>query len=435
MKKAFTGIALAVTIAAVLAGCSDPGAGGSSSNASWPSETTSLKGVNLTLWAAQASNKIPSAVIKGFDKATGANVKVVTIPDPYEQGLLTKIATGDKPDIAFWAPTASSLASLNAKSNLQPLTGGPWIDKTKASLRNVTGFFDKTRYAALISSPAVLGVYYNKEAFAKAGIASTPKNISEMIADAKLLKEAGITPFYDMGGDKWGTQWFTQIELADAAKAGLWDRVNTNKEQFTGDTILGAISNYKSLIDQGLFNSDIKTGTFVDQGKSLLAGNTGMVVQINAFAGELQADASAAELDQKIGFFPVSESGDLAVTLPDQTNALVAFKTGDSKREAAARQLISYWLGGGYATFVKDQNSVSIEPSVATPSSVPKLQRDLTAAFANSIGGMQTLAVANPDLYLNIDDMIQGTKTPLQVAQATQTQFAQLAKAQGIAGF
>jgi raffinose/stachyose/melibiose transport system substrate-binding protein len=435
MKKAFTGIALAVTIAALVAGCSDPGAGTTTSSTTWPAESTSLKGVNLTLWAAEASNKIPTAVIKGFDKLTGADVKVVTIPDPYEQGVLTKIATGDKPDLAFWSPTPSSLASINAKTNLLPLTGAPWVSKTKSSLRNVTGLLDNTRYAALISSPSVLGVYYNKADFAKAGITSVPKNIPDMITDAKTIKAAGITPFYDMGTDKWGMQWFTQIELADAAKAGLWDKVNKNQEKFTDPTILNAIKGYKSLVDQGLYNRDIKTGTFVDQGKTLLSGDTAMVVQINAFAAELQADAPASQLNQDIGFFPVSQSGTVAVTLPDQTNGLVAFNTGNAKREAASRQFLSYLLGKGYGSFVKSQNAVSIEPSVPTPSTVPAIQKSLTAAFANSVGGMQTLAVANPDLYIYLDDMIQGTKTPLQVAQATQTQFAQLAKAQGVAGF
>jgi raffinose/stachyose/melibiose transport system substrate-binding protein len=48
---------------------------------------------------------------------------------------------------------------------------------------------------------------------------------------------------------------------------------------------------------------------------------------------------------------------------------------------------------------------------------------------------MQALAVANPDLYLNLADMITGTMTPEQVASATQDQFAQLAKVAGIAGF
>jgi len=48
---------------------------------------------------------------------------------------------------------------------------------------------------------------------------------------------------------------------------------------------------------------------------------------------------------------------------------------------------------------------------------------------------MQALAIANADLYLNLGDMIQGTKTPQQVTEATQQQFASLAKAQGAKGF
>jgi raffinose/stachyose/melibiose transport system substrate-binding protein len=48
---------------------------------------------------------------------------------------------------------------------------------------------------------------------------------------------------------------------------------------------------------------------------------------------------------------------------------------------------------------------------------------------------MQALAVANPDLYIYLADMIQGTTTPEEVAQQTQDQFAQLARAQGIEGF
>jgi raffinose/stachyose/melibiose transport system substrate-binding protein len=66
---------------------------------------------------------------------------------------------------------------------------------------------------------------------------------------------------------------------------------------------------------------------------------------------------------------------------------------------------------------------------------VPKALLDAAASLGDSVGSMQSLAVANPDLYLNLADMIQGTKTPQQVTQETQTQFAQLAKAQGLAGF
>lgn len=440
MKKAWKGAAaiavIATAAALVLTGCSDPGTStGSGATESWPAQSTKLDGVTLTIWAAQNSNKTADSVISGFEKLTGAKVKVVTIPDPYEQGIQTKVATGDKPDLAFWQPTASELTALNAKQNLQSLEGAPWVKNYTGNLGDMTGTLDGTRYAALVTTPAVIGVYYNKEVFAANGIGSTPKDWDEFIADAEALKAKGVDPFYEMGGDKWATQWWVQAQLADAAKDGLWDKVNKNEEKFTDPTIQSAIDNYQKLIQQGLFNSDIKTATFVDQGKALLDGKAAMAMQVNSFFGELQATSTTDELNQKIGFFPISPKGNVGTYIPDQSNALVAFKTSDGKREAAARQFLSYWLGDGYSDFVKAQSTVSLIKGVDTPSDVPTALQDVAKSLDGSVGSMQALAVANPDLYLNLADMIQGTKTPVQVAQATQDQFAQLAKAQGVKGF
>ncbi|MEA5118087.1 MAG: ABC transporter substrate-binding protein [Propionicimonas sp.] len=433
--RSLAAVAAAATLG--LAGCSDPGSGQQTgaAPASWPAQDTKLDGVTLTIWAAQNSNKTPDSVIAGFEKLTGAKVNVVTIPDPYEQGIQTKVATGDKPDLAFWQPTASMLTALNATTNLQSLDGAPWVDNYTGSLKDITGILDGTRYAALVTTPAVEGVYYNKEVFAQAGVTDLPKNWDEFSALGQKLKAAGVTPFFEMGGEKWATQWWVQVQLADAAKDGLWDRVNENKEKFTDPTIQGAISNYKQLIDDGLFNSDIKTATFVDQGNALLGGKAAMVMQVNSFFGQLQALADTDELNQKIGFFPISPSGNVGTFIPDQSNALVAFKTGDDKREAATRQLLSYWLGDGYADFVKAQNTVSLLSEVTTPDTVPLALQDVAKSLDSSVGSMQALAVANPDLYLNLADMIQGTKSPTEVAEATQAQFAQLAKAQGVKAF
>jgi raffinose/stachyose/melibiose transport system substrate-binding protein len=160
-----------------------------------------------------------------------------------------------------------------------------------------------------------------------------------------------------------------------------------------------------------------------------------MAVQVNSFFGQLQAKADAAELDEKIGFFPISPTGNVGTFIPDQSNALVAFKTGDADREAAARQLLSYWLGDGYADFVADRDTISLQDGVPTPDSVPQALLDAHASLGESVGSMQALAVANPDLYIYLADMIQGTTTPEEVAQQTQDQFAQLARAQGIEGF
>jgi ABC-type glycerol-3-phosphate transport system substrate-binding protein len=427
-------IGAAVVALLALTACSDPGAGDSpaaSGSGEWAAPDTKLDGVKLTIWAAQNSNTVPTKVIEGFQRATGATVRVVTIPDPYEQGIQTKVATGDKPDIAFWQPTASMLTALNAKANLQPLTDAPWLGRLDPALRDITGILDGTRYAALITSPAVEGVYYNREVFAANGVTATPKNFDEMLTLARSLKTKGVTPFYEMGADRWATQWWVQVQLADAAKGGLWERINTGKEKFTDPAVLDAIKKYQALIGEGLFNPDIRTAKFEDQGTALLDGKAAMVVQVNSFFGQLQAKADTATLDRRIGFFPIAPSGNIGTFIPDQSNALVAFKTGDAKREAAARQLLAYWMGPGYQEFVTDRNTVSLETAVASPAGVPKALLDVHASLPSSVGSMQALAVANPDLYLNLADMIAGTMTPEQVAKATQDQFTQLAKAAG----
>ncbi|KQR26334.1 ABC transporter substrate-binding protein [Microbacterium sp. Leaf151] len=440
MKKRFIATAALTTVAALaLAGCSDPGTGGggaAAGPADWPAQDADLSGTTLTIWAAQNSNTVPDSVVSAFEAATGATVDVVTIPDPYEQSVQTKVATGDRPDLAFWQPTASQLTALNASTNLQSLDGAPFIDAYTPELKDITGILDGTRYAALISTPAVEGVYYNKEVFAKAGITSTPTDWDSFLATARQLKAAGVTPFYDFGGGTpWATQWWVQVQLADAAKDGLWDRVNANEEKFTDPTIQGAIDTYQGLIQEGLFNADLKTATFEDQGPALLAGEAAMAVQVNSYFGQLQSLADTAELNEKIGFFPISPSGNVGTFIPDQANALVAFKTGDAAREAAARQLLSYWLGDGYADFVNAQKTVSLQSGVESSPEVPDALLAVSDSLGDSVGSMQALAVANPDLYLNLGDMIQGTQTPTQVAEATQAQFEELAKAIGTPGF
>jgi raffinose/stachyose/melibiose transport system substrate-binding protein len=366
-----------------------------------------------------------------FEKATGASVEVVTIPDPYEQSIQTRVATGDLPDLAFWQPTASMLTAINAPSKLQSLEGAPWIDELEPALRDITGILDGTRYAALITSPAVIGVYYNKKVFAEHGVTAPPANFAEMVDLGRKLKGEGVTPFYEMGGDRWATQWAVQLQLADAAKDGFWEKLNEGQESFESPVMLDAIRTYQGMVNEGLYNPDLVTATFEDQGDALMSGKAAMVFQVNSFFGQLQAKADTAELNDTIGFFPISPSGHVGTVIPDQSNALVAFRTGDATREAAARQLLSFWMGKGYADFVADRQTVSLKSGVDSPAGVPQALLDVHASLPDSVGSMQALAVANPDLYINLADMLAGEMTPEEVASTTQDQFEQLAKAAG----
>ncbi|WP_216404850.1 ABC transporter substrate-binding protein [Arcanobacterium phocae] len=447
-KKMWKSTAVVAMVAALsLAGCANNPTATSSDVADttatdyWPAATNKLDGTELTIWAAQTSNKIPAKVAEEFEKATGAKVKIETIPDNYESNVQTKVTTGDTPDLLLWQPTSSALAGFVAQDKLQVLDNAPFLSNYNKGISEAGGEIDGKRYAVLISSPDVEGIYYNKEVFEKAGITEMPQNWKEFIADAEKIRDANIpgveSPLFEMAGDQWGTQWAVNVQLADAAKDGLWDRINENKDSFEGPDILGAIKEYQRMFDDGLYNKDAGSAKFDEQTSALWEGKTAMTIQANGAFGAIQALAGNDKqaLDQKIGFFPISKQSTMGTSIPQQTGGVVAFKTGDDKREAAARQFLNFWMSDGYEAFVKDQNIVSVLSTVETPDSVPQALIDSAKSLENAQGSMQSLAVANPDLYLNLANMVNGTVTAEEAAKATQDQFAQLAKAQGVKGF
>ncbi|PPG18134.1 sugar-binding protein [Rathayibacter sp. AY1C6] len=436
-RTRFVVAALAASTALLLSGCA---AGGDLSSSSgeevpWNDPTASLEGVTLTYGGGAVADAGLKQVQDAFAEATGVTWKQVAYPAPYEQSLLTKVAAGDMPDLAAWQPTASSLSALQAERNLLPLDDAPWLDRLDPSVRDVSGILDDTRYAALVSSPSVMGVYYNKPAFESAGITSEPKNWDELIATAEKIKASGGTAFYEAGGAQWPTQWWVQVQLAEAAENGLWEDINTNKEQFTGPTITDAITNYNDLFAQGLFNSDYKTGTFENQAAALLSGDAAMSVQVNALLLQMQQTSTTEDIDANIGWFPISKDGSLATSIPDNKNGVVAFRTGDAEREAAAKQFLNFWLTTDYPDYLAAVKGVSIQTDVPTPDGVPEVASTIAASLGSSVGSMQSLAIANPDLYINLANMLQGTVTPEDVASTTQKQFEQFAKAQGAEGF
>ena len=445
-KRAAAVLATVAALSMGLAGCSNPTAQTDDTDTSaadyWPEATANLDGVELTMWVAQNSNKIPVKVVEDFEKATGAKVELETIPDPYEQNVQTKITTGDSPDLAFWQPTQSMLAGFIAQDKLQKLDDAPWVDDYTDGIADAGGVVDGTRYAALVSTPPVMGVFYNKKVFEAAGVnAEDITGWDAYVEAAKKIKDANVegveSPLFEMGGSQWGTQYSVQIQLAEAAQDGLWDRVNSGEETFSDDTIQTAVDNYKALFDEGLYNKDAGSAKDTDEAAALWEGKTAMVICVNSLFNQVAALASndKAALDETIGFLPLSSEGNIGTVIPEQNNSVVAFKTGDDKKEAASRQFINFWLTEDYENFVKDQGVVSVIKDVETPDNVPQALLDSAAAVSNSVGSMQSLAIANPDLYINLADMINGTKTPQDVTKATQDQFAQLAKAQGAEGF
>jgi raffinose/stachyose/melibiose transport system substrate-binding protein len=437
MQKSLTGAVAGCVLALAVAACSNPGTPASTSEPSGAVDPTApVHGVTHTFWTAQNSVSEPKQVITAFEKATGATVNTVVVPDPYESNFPTKLASGDRPDLAFWQPTQSTLPFVNPAQNLLPLDNEPWI-KLLGGTEQSLGQVDGHRYAAVVTSPAVLGVYYNKADFTKAGITTMPRGYDELLADARKIKQAdqGVAPFFEVGGDKWPLQWQVQVQLTDLPPS-FWAALNQNKDSWTNPTIVNAISRDKSqVLDAGLAQADYRTGTFTDQGTAVMNGSAAMALNVTSLQSEIQAAYSTAQMDQAIGWFPVANSSAQAEYSPDQTNGVVVFNTGDTARENAARQFIDFWLTTDYASYLASAKVVSVEPSVPNPAGLPQTAIAQATALPKATGVFQVKALTAPDMHLDLADMIYGTKTPQQVAQACEDQFTQVLRARGVSGF
>ncbi|WP_454051771.1 hypothetical protein [Cellulomonas sp. Marseille-Q8402] len=92
-------------------------------------------------------------------------------------------------------------------------------------------------------------------------------------------------------------------------------------------------------------------------------------------SSNLLTQYDAQEIDDTLGWFPISGEGTVATTIPDNKNGIVVFRTGDAEREAAAKQFLTFLMTDYYPTFIEDGGLVSIEPDVENPETVPQAWR------------------------------------------------------------
>jgi multiple sugar transport system substrate-binding protein len=146
-------------------------------------------------------------VVKDF-QATHPNIKVTVKPGQDDSKVTQAIGAGNGPDIGLSYSTdiVGKFCSSGAWIDLNQYIKRDNVDlnKLNATTRQYTEF-DGKRCAMPFLADAY-GMFYNKDMFAKAGIAGPPKTLDELTEDAKKLtvknangslKTVGFLPLYD----------------------------------------------------------------------------------------------------------------------------------------------------------------------------------------------------------------------------------------------
>ncbi|MEU1012960.1 ABC transporter substrate-binding protein [Streptomyces sp. NPDC005890] len=197
--------AFAVSVSAVLLTAACTGQTGSGATDD-PSKDTTINFWHA--WSAPNEVKAVKSLVAGFENAhPNIHVNIVgnMTDDKINQALR---AGGDKaPDVisSFTTNNVGKFCSSGALVDLNPFFEKSGIDPEKTFPKPMNEYtrFDGDRCTAPLLGDAY-GLYYNKTAFEKAGIARPPKTWSEFAADAEKLtirqgdgyKQLGFMPNY-----------------------------------------------------------------------------------------------------------------------------------------------------------------------------------------------------------------------------------------------
>lgn len=231
------GAALVAGLTALCLAASGCTAGGGASQSG--KVTITLAGPNQ--WNDNASSFGPAweDLVARFEKAEpNITVKTTVLPlAQFSQTISTQLAAGTAPDLVFnQAPHKPSQVVALDKYLSQPNPYVPgnrhWMDifnptyfGPDATLaRNTAGNFEWVPFNLVI-----FGLYYNKDAFHKAGITAPIKSVGDLMRDCGKLKSAGYTPLAMDNG------YLGQLVTADTIESMLLAKYADQLNQYAAD--------------------------------------------------------------------------------------------------------------------------------------------------------------------------------------------------------
>ncbi|HVN53042.1 MAG TPA: extracellular solute-binding protein [Anaerolineaceae bacterium] len=151
----------------------------------------------------------------------------------------------------------------------------------------------------------MVGCWYNKALFSKAGISNPPATWSELLEDVKKLKAAGITPIALGAGDKWPAAfWWEYLAVRNGGQAAF-DAAASRKGAFSDPPFVQAGKKIQELTALKPFQNGFLGATWPDEATTLGNGKAAMDVMGQWGPGAFN-DYSADKkgIGDNLGWFP-----------------------------------------------------------------------------------------------------------------------------------
>ncbi|MER5425199.1 extracellular solute-binding protein [Streptosporangium roseum] len=352
----------------------------------------------------------------------GVVIKNVPIEnEAYKARLTTLNQSGKTPDI--FATWGGGVLKQQADAGLAKDVSAevaPWIGTmTPASLQAYQ--FDGRTYA-VPADIGMVGFWYNKALFAKAGITAPPATWAEFLDDVGRLKAAGVTPIALAGKEKWPGHYYwaylaMRIAGLDALKQAAADH------EFGGPGFVEAGRQLKALVDLGPFQKGFLGASYnTPDGQAATMGNGKAAMELMGQWAPVVQKEAGKDLGDDLGFFPFPavDGGKGLVTdafgggggyavgqdAPAEAVDFLKFISQIGNHREAVESGAVLPVVKGAEDAVKDPNLGAVAKALG---SATGFQLYLDQAYPPAVGQEVNDSVA---------ELIAGRKTPEQVAQA-----------------
>ena len=381
-------LASAIAIALVLSGCS------SSSN---DSAATSDAPVTITLWHNLGDTQNAEATKALTDAYTAAHPNVtfelVSQPgDNYFALLQAAAVSKNGPDLALMWTGLFALKYKSYLTNLKGLVSDAALAR-EGSLEWTADNFDAASgpYVMPLDRQFYIG-FYNKDAFAKAGVSAVPTTWNELYAACGKLKSSGFTPIvYVNGGQSLGALYYpwydaSYIAIGQSSVSGLRD-LYSGANQWNSAANIDSYSKYAALKTKGCTNSDVLTKT--NNVEDFLGGKAAMIID-----GTWDTKKFTDAFGDKVAAFvpPFSDSPIKGVVeFAGQGFGLTSY----SKNQAAAAAFLEFMTTDEAAKVIDGAGLIPNVNGATTSNAVNQQMLDFAAT-----GGL--------DRYPMLDNVLQG---------------------------
>ena len=254
-----------VAVAAMLATACSSSGGTSSSSTSGP--------VTLTIWHNYGTEQNATALknlAAAFHKLhPNVTVNVVSQPaDNYFALLQAAAVSKTGPDLAVMWTGLFTLQYKDFLTNLQgkvPASALARIDPD--ALKWTSNDFNASNgpYVIPLENQFYIG-FYNKAAFAKAGVSAVPTDWNQLFAACKKLRAAGYLPLtYGNGGQPLGAEFYPWYDMSymmiGSYPVSEWLKLYSGQIPWTSPAVSAQLATWAKLKSAGCTNSDVLTKT------------------------------------------------------------------------------------------------------------------------------------------------------------------------------